>query len=36
MERAIAEMEKIKRAEEIYSKRRGESENEKKLNFKNT
>lgn len=35
MERAIAEMEKIRRAEEIYSKRRGATEEEKRVNFKN-
>ena len=34
MERAIAEMEKIKRAEEIYS-RRNSNENEKRINSKN-
>ena len=35
MERAIAEMEKIRRAEEIYSKRRNSNEIEKKINSKN-
>ena len=34
MERAIAEMEKIKRAEEIYS-RRNSNENDKGINSKN-
>lgn len=35
MERAIEEMEKIRRAEEIYSKRKGQSEEVKKISFKN-
>ena len=35
MERATAEMEKIKRAEEIYSKRRGENLETKKISVKN-
>lgn len=35
MERAIAEMEKIKRAEEIYSRRRNAEESEKNLPSKN-
>ena len=35
MERAIEEMEKIRRAEEIYSKRKGQTEEVKKISFKN-